>query len=182
VDQLRRTPDELLIGTVAALRTEKNLVRLIDAFAKLPIDMPARLVIVGDGVERQKLEQHAVGLGLGSDVLFTGTMARPEDVLGAFDVFALSSDTEQMPFSILEAMAAGLPIAAVDVGDVKEMVAPANRAFVVPQNAERLALAIATLLHSPKARRQIGAQNRAHVRHHYGQALMFQRYAALFDA
>ncbi len=178
---VRRTEDELVIGTVAALRPEKNLSRMIRAFARLPFERPARLVIVGDGVEREKLQILGDALSLGSRILFTGAMAQPERIIGAFDIFALSSDTEQMPFSILEAMAAGLPVAAVGVGDVAEMVSAENRAFIVPPSADRLAGAMATLLEDPARRAALGEGNRLHVRAHYDQDSMFRRYAALFD-
>ena len=68
--------------------------------------------------------------------MFTGDV-KPESVLGTFDVFALSSDTEQMPLALLEAMAASRAIAAVDVGDVSEIVAEENRKFVVPRDADQ---------------------------------------------
>ena len=87
----------------------------------LDTSLPVRLVIAGDGAERATLEQFAQELGISDRVVFTGHML-PEAVLGSFDVFALSSDTEQMPNAVLEAMAARLPVASVDVGDVKDMV------------------------------------------------------------
>lgn len=180
--QLRRRPDELLIGTVAALRGEKNIGRMIEAFAKVAVEQPARLIIVGDGVERGSLQRLADSRGLSDDVVFMGAMPNPERILGAFDIFALSSNTEQMPFSILEAMAAGLPIAAVDVGDVGDMVAPENRRLVAHQSVEGLAFSMAGLLRDSHLRAEIGQLNRAHVRRHYDQAEMFASYAALFDA
>ena len=90
----------------------------------------SHLVIVGDGAERRALESQALAMGLSNTVIFTGAIEDPARLLGAFDVFAISSDTEQMPISVLEAMAAGLPIAGVDVGDVKEMVSIENRQFI----------------------------------------------------
>ncbi len=180
---LRRHPGELLVGTVAALRAEKNLGRLVEAFARLNRDRvaPARLVIVGDGAERPRLEALAASLGLGDSVVFTGTLAAPERVLGTFDVFALSSDTEQMPYSVLEAMAAGLAVAAVAVGDVRDMVAPENRPLVVEPRAEALAGAMATLLSDRHGRKAIGEANARHVRRHYRDDQMFKRYGQLFD-
>jgi glycosyltransferase involved in cell wall biosynthesis len=180
--KLRRRPDELLVGTVAALRAEKNLSRLIAAFAQVNAKAPARLVIVGDGVERPKLEALVAEHGLGDSVVFTGPLRAPEHLLGALDLFALSSDTEQMPYSVLEAMGAGLPIASVDVGDVKEMVAPENRALVVPRTPEALAGAIEDLLHDQSRRVELGRANAARVRGHFSQETMFAAYGLLFDA
>ncbi len=78
-------------------------------------------------------------------------------------------------------MAAGLPIAAVDVGDIREMVAPENRPLIVHKSDEGLATAISALAHNPNIRGAIGQSNRDHVRHHYDQAMMFRRYGTLFD-
>ena len=128
-----RRPGELVIGTVAPLRPEKNIGRLIRVFADLDRSLDVRLVVAGDGGERRALEQLARELGIGDRVIFVGQVT-PETVLGAFDIFALSSDTEQMPNALLEAMAAGRAIAAVDVGDVKATVCDENRAFIVPRD------------------------------------------------
>jgi glycosyltransferase involved in cell wall biosynthesis len=178
---LRRNPGELLVGTVAALRPEKNLHRLIAAFARLRPDVNARLVVVGGGPERTALEQTVRQHNLGDAVLFTGPLAAPERVLAKLDLFALSSDTEQMPVSILEAMASGLAIATVDVGDVREMLSPANRPYVVPRDELALAGIVRTLLVDGAARRRIGNANRAHVAAAYDQARMFADWGRLFD-
>ena len=114
-----------VIGTVAALRAEKNLARLLRAFAA--VDQPARLVIVGDGPERPALEAWRASLGLAERVEFAGHIDDPAPIYAGFDVFALSSDTEQMPLSVIEAMAAGLPVATTDVGDVRAMLAARTR-------------------------------------------------------
>jgi glycosyltransferase involved in cell wall biosynthesis len=170
-----------VIGTVAALRAEKNLSRLLRAFRLLRDAMPARLVIVGDGPERAKLEALAGELGLAEDVRFTGHVAAPQALYAGFDVFALSSDTEQMPLSVLEAMGARLPVAATEVGDVRGMLDAANGAFVVPQNETALAGAMGTLLRDANLRHALGAANRARAERDYDQARMFASWAALFD-
>jgi glycosyltransferase involved in cell wall biosynthesis len=116
--RLRTKTSDITIGTVAGLRAEKNIGRLIRAFSAVYRDFPVRLVIVGDGPERKALEQLAQDLGVGSVIEFTGYLKDPLSSLVEFDVFALSSDTEQLPIAMLEAMACGMPVAATDVGDV----------------------------------------------------------------
>ncbi|MEQ1872063.1 MAG: glycosyltransferase [Vicinamibacterales bacterium] len=111
--------------------------------------------------ERGALERSVAAAGLAGDVTFTGYVEHPERILGAFDVFALSSDTEQMPLSILEAMAAGLAVATTDAGDIRHMLSAGNQAFVVPKSAPALAAALTKLLDAPDARATIGAANRA---------------------
>jgi glycosyltransferase involved in cell wall biosynthesis len=174
--------DRKIIGTVATLRPEKNIARLLRATAEVANRMPAALVIVGDGAERQALEAQALAIGLSEKVIFTGAAADPAKLLGAFDVFAISSDTEQMPMSVLEAMAAGLPIASVDVGDVKEMVSPENAPYVLGQDSKTLAAAILDLLSDADARRRIGAANRQRARKDYTLDCMARSYTNLFSA
>jgi glycosyltransferase involved in cell wall biosynthesis len=166
-----------VIGTVAALRPEKNLRRLIGAFARLRRDRPARLVIVGDGPERAALEHTAFALGVAQDVVFAGHTTMPERYLAAFDVFALSSDTEQMPISVLEAMASSLPVVATDVGDVRRMLSEANLAFVTAMDEAALAGALQAVLSANY--RAIGAANRAKAERAYGQDAMFYAHARL---
>jgi len=175
-----RRDDEIIVGTVAPLRPEKNLGRLLAAFARLD-DPPARLAIAGDGSERAALEAFADALGIADRVLFLGAVAEPQRALALFDIFTLSSDTEQMPMTVLEAMAAGLPIAAVDVGDIKHMVAPANRAFIVPRGDATLASALAGLVTDAGRRHALGRLNRAHVGAKYPFARMLEGYARLFE-
>jgi len=173
--------DRPIIGTVAALRREKNLARLIRCFAALPPELGTVLAIVGEGAERSALEALAGELGVRDRVVFAGALADPSRLLGAFDVFALSSDTEQMPFTLLEAMAAELPVAATAVGDVGVVVAADNAPFVVRREDEKgLTAALAILVGDAALRRSLGALNRRRVRDLFGQERMVATYANLF--
>lgn len=167
-----------VIGTVAALRPEKNLGRLLHAFAATT--RPARLVIAGDGPSRAGLEALAGELGLGERVRFTGYVAAPQTLYPGFDIVALSSDTEQMPMAVLEAMAAGLPVAATDVGDIRAMLAPENAALLTGLDAGALGAALDGLLADAGLRARLGAANRARAEAVYDQAAMFAAYEALF--
>lgn len=126
-------PHVLTIGTVAGLRPEKNISRLIKAFAKIRASQPARLVVVGGGAEQVALQDLAFQLGIAADVEFTGYLSNPLSRLIDFDLFALSSDTEQLPIAMLEAMACGIPVVATKVGDVADvMPLEAQRALSAP--------------------------------------------------
>jgi glycosyltransferase involved in cell wall biosynthesis len=177
-----RRPDELVIGTVAPLRPEKNIGRLLRVFATLDTSITARLVVAGEGVERPGLERLTGELGIADRVVFTGQVA-PETVLGTFDLFALSSDTEQMPNALLEAMAASRAVAAVNVGDVKTIVCQDNRDFVVARDdGPAFAGAISTLLRDPEKRRTLGVRNRERVVDAFSQERMFAAYLEIFAA
>ncbi|MBW6397543.1 glycosyltransferase [Roseomonas sp. HJA6] len=177
VDRPRDT-GEVVIGTVAALRPEKNLARLIRAVGRLGPEL--RLVIVGGGGERPALEALVADKGMAARVTFAGHQTDPAPLYAGFDIFALSSDTEQMPLSVLEAMAAALPVAATDVGDVAEMLAPENRPFVVPCHDAALADALDALARDAKARRNIGAANRRRAEEDFNEAGMVAAWGELF--
>jgi glycosyltransferase involved in cell wall biosynthesis len=171
---------EIVVGTVAPLRPEKNIGRLIEAFSRVVDDPRLRLVIAGDGPERPRLEQITAERGLAHRVKFLGHTSRPEEVLTEFDIFALSSDTEQIPNTVLEAMATGLPIAAVDVGDVRIMVAPENRPYIVPRDdAAGLSRSLSQLAAAPLVRLNLGVANRQQVEKYFRQEMMFQHYERL---
>jgi glycosyltransferase involved in cell wall biosynthesis len=177
-----RRPGELVVGTVAPLRPEKNVGRLLRIFATLDPSPPARLLIAGDGIERPVLQQLAGDLGIAERVIFTGQVA-PEQVLGTFDIFALSSDTEQMPNALLEAMAASRPVAAVNVGDVKSIVCEENRNFIVERDdGPAFAGAITKLLHDHEQRRALGRKNHERVVSEFSQERMFAAYSEIFGA
>src|SRR5690606_14357267 len=120
---------ELWVGTLAGLRKVKNLPALVRAFSRLPHEW--QLVIAGEGPERAAIVAEAERLGIEDRVHLPGFVADPAKLAGLFDIFALSSTSEQFPISVVEAMAAGLPVASPMVGDVAAMVAEENLDFLV---------------------------------------------------
>jgi L-malate glycosyltransferase len=181
VARLGATAGQLIIGSLGGLRPEKNLARLIRVFAALPSGLPARLVIVGEGPAMASLTALTSALGVADRVALMGSIDRPERLLGFFDVFALTSDTEQMPYSIIEAMATGLPIVATDVGDVRDMLAEDSRHLVRPINDETgFTAALTRLLDDGEERKRLGAANRNRVRMQFTIDKMVDAYDALF--
>ncbi|HKR25499.1 MAG TPA: glycosyltransferase, partial [Allosphingosinicella sp.] len=132
---LERRPGEVVIGTVAGLRAVKNLPRLVRAFASMG-HKAARLVIVGEGPESERIAAEARARGVAARLLMPGFLADPARWLGHFDIFALSSDSEQFPISLVEAMAAGLPAVATAVGDVGAIVSEDNAPLIVDPEDE----------------------------------------------
>lgn len=172
-----RADGEIVVGSVAGLRLVKNLPRLVRAVAAT--GKALRLVIVGEGPERAAIEAEAARLGVA--LTLPGFRAEPHRYVGLFDLYAISSDSEQFPISLVEAMAAALPVAATDVGDITAMVAPENRPFVVPRGDEAaLAGAIAALVADPALRAQLGAANRAKAVAEYDEQVMIARYGGLY--
>jgi glycosyltransferase involved in cell wall biosynthesis len=173
--------DVPIIGAVGGLRVEKNPHRLLEAFSLVTAKGPAQLVIVGDGPLMRVLKESAEARGLSGHIVFTGSSPTPERFLPLFSVFALSSDTEQMPLSILEAMAASRAVAATDVGDISAMLAEQNRPFVTPRDARALSAAILALLEDPKKAGAIGRANRTRALGVYDQDKMFAAHRMLLD-
>lgn len=175
---LVRTPGKLLVGTLAGLRPVKNLPRLVRAVAAHRDRL--QLVIVGEGPERETILAEAKSYGL-DDLCMPGFMTEPSGFLGLFDLFALSSDSEQFPISLVEAMAAGLAAVATDVGDVAAMVAQENRPFVVPANDEAaFATALRSLAGDAALRAAVGSANRRKAERSFNETGMIGAYARLY--
>jgi len=168
------------VVTVAPLRPEKRLDLLLEAVARA--EVPVELVVVGDGPERARLQARARRHDLLRRVRFVGAVDDPRPWLARAQLFALSSDTEQMPLALLEAMAAGLPVVARAVGDVRSMVAPPNRPYIVAGEApDALARALAALAASPDLRAELGRANRRRCRRLFGLERMIDAYLGLFE-
>jgi len=175
----QRRDGEIVIGTLAGLRAVKNLPQLVRAVAAL--DRPVRLVIVGEGPERAAIEAEAARLGIADRLLMPGFLKNPARYVGLFDIFALSSDSEQQPISVMEAMAAGLPVAAPMVGDVAHMVAPDNAILLGEPGSEAgLIDNLRRLAEDPALRTALGNANRAKAEAEFDERLMLERYAALY--
>ncbi|MBA4161547.1 MAG: glycosyl transferase family 1 [Novosphingobium sp.] len=176
---LAKQPGELWLGTLAGLRAVKNLPRLVRAFAAMPSEW--QLVIVGEGPERGAILAEAARLGLQGRVHLPGFAPDPAAVVGLFDLFALSSDSEQFPISVVEAMAAGLAVVSPAVGDVAAMVAAENAAWIVPPPGDdTLGAALAGAAADPARRAAVGAANRARALADYDEAAMLAAYRATY--
>jgi len=153
-----------VVVAVARLVPIKNLALLIEAVAPLRVRLPAtHLLIVGDGPARGELRARAAELGVIDFVTFAGSVAQAD--LPAFyrtaDVFALSSDFDNSPNVLLEAMASGLPVVSTDVGGVREFVTDGlGGSLVPPGRAVAFANALASYLMQPDRAQAAGAHNR----------------------
>ncbi len=177
--RLVKQKGEFWIGTLAGLRKVKNLTALVRACAELPEEW--QLVIAGEGPERETILAEAAARGIEHRVHLPGFVAEPGKAVGLFDVFALSSHSEQSPISVIEAMAAGLAVAAPRVGDIGAMVATDNGPFLTaPGNEAELAKAIQALAADPMLRKRIGAANRAKAAAEFDEHTMIERYRALY--
>ena len=172
---------EKWVGTLAGLRPVKNLTALVRAVSHLPEDW--QLVIVGEGTEGEAIRDAADEAGIAHRVHLPGFVSNPKAFLALFDIFALSSHSEQFPLSVVEAMAAGLPVAAPAVGDIASMVAKENAHYIArPNDEDSLGEALRALSLDADLRAQIGAANRAKARAQYDEAKMIASYRRLYDS
>ncbi|MFC3580300.1 glycosyltransferase family 4 protein [Sphingomonas hylomeconis] len=176
----KRKPGEIVVGTLAGLRAVKDLPLLVRAVGGCSSRI--RLVIVGEGPERQTILDAAENMGIDDALVLPGFLSAPHRFVGLFDILALSSKSEQFPIAVIEGMAAGLPIVAPPVGDVPYMVAAENAPFI-PQRSGEVPLrdAIEALARDPALRKTVGAANQAKAVAEYDENIMIARYAALYE-
>ncbi len=173
-----------IVGAVGRLTRQKNYDLLIEAAQRVCRRMPeVRVVIVGEGQERQRLERNIKNLGMHAHVLLPGY--RPDVmawVLG-FDVFAMSSDWEGLPYSLLEAMACRRPIVATAVGGVSEAVrTDIDGVLTPPGDAGALADAlIACLRASVTDRREMGESARRRIEQRFSRRRMLAAVQDLYE-
>jgi glycosyltransferase involved in cell wall biosynthesis len=152
-------PGVLAIGSVADITPGKRPSDLVIAARPL-LEDGARLFIAGAELDAAEAARtRAAGQGLGVELL--GRRTDVPELLAAFDVFALASEREEMPVAILEAMAAGLPVVAVQTGGIPEMVAEGRTGFLVPaRDTAALGERLRRLAADPALRTRLGAAGR----------------------
>lgn len=178
-------PGSVLLGNVARLDKVKDQASLLAALALLgnETDQPCRLIIAGEGSQRTALEQQIDQLGLGETVRLLGDRQDVPALLAECDVFVLSSIAEGMPVTLMEAMAAGLPVVATDVGGVASVVEDGVTGTLVPAGDVRaMADALKTYAADATLRRRHGDAGYARAAHHFSLDAMVADYVALYDA
>ncbi len=174
-------PHQLTIGTVAGLRPEKNIARLIKAFAAVRARQSARLVVVGGGPELAALQALAISVGIAEDVEFTGYLTDPISRLIEFDLFALSSDTEQLPIAMLEAMACGIPVVATRVGDVAHIMPTVSQSALAEPTDESFTKGLLAVVQHRTAWQEWAIAGQLAAKEFYGLEDMQSQWRQLFD-
>jgi glycosyltransferase involved in cell wall biosynthesis len=182
--QYRITDKELCLGTIARFDPIKNHSMMLHAF-KLVLDngVAAKLVIVGDGEERQNIENTIKDLCLEQSVILTGYESKPQNLLAMMDVYLLSSLSEGTSMTLLEAMSIGKPCVVTDAGGNPEIIEHEQVGLVTPNdNAAAFAQAIINLADNPAMMKGFGAEAKKRFERSFSLKNMNQAYQKLYLA
>lgn len=174
----------VLIGAVAELTRNKGIDTLVRAAAILSRTHEAntwRIIVLGEGEERSQLEKIISQAGLTDSFALAGFFPDADRIVSAFDIFVLPSYKEGLPYAIMEAMAAGVPVVASRVGGVPDLIRDRmNGLLVPPGDPEALAHALGELIHHPGTRRVLADVSRQRLRNEFGIAAMLRQTIGLY--
>ena len=173
--------DAFVVGIVARLSAEKAHEVLLAAFAEFATTHPdSQLVVVGGGSREEELRTLAGDLGIADRVLFAGLRRDAADLFPAFDVACLSSHHEASPIVVIEAMAAGVPVVATDVGAVHDLLTDHGEGVLVPPgDSTAMATALAELADDPHLCARLGAAARDRAEREFSVELSSRAYENL---
>lgn len=172
--------DELLLGHASNMRPVKRVGDVVEVFARIAEQRPARLVMLGDGPDRQRAEEELERRGLGARALFLGAQEAPENVLPALDWLLLPSAGESFGLAALEAMACGVPVAGYLAGGLPEVVEDGVTGRLVGAN-DVVALAAAVQSTRDEAHMLMRNAARARVLEHFAMERIVPRWEALYE-
>lgn len=172
-----------LIGCVANLRAGKGHDDLLMAATRIIQEFPmAHFVMIGDGDLHDELVAQTTSLGIADHVHWLGYRSDAAKLQTAFDVAVLASLAEGLPNSVMEAMVAGVPVVATEVGGVPELIAHEDTGYLVPASQpERLAERIIFTLKHPDESARVGLHGQQFVRDRFGMRRMVQEVEALYE-
>jgi glycosyltransferase involved in cell wall biosynthesis len=179
--QLGISAEQFVVGTVARLDAVKDLGTLLQAAALMRAESAIHVVIIGDGPERTALEHESEKLDLGNRVRFLGRRDDAREWLWACDAYVNCSISEGVSLTILEAMAASLPIVATRVGGTPEVVDETCARLVPARNPTAVAEAIVAFFHDPNGRQSFGRRARQRLEERFTIDRMVNEYASTYQ-
>jgi len=179
--------DIIIVGIVGRLVPVKNHKMFLEAAnllsGLLEDKFKIKYLIVGDGEERQSLEEYAKKLGLGDDAIFCGWREDTADIYSDLDIAGLTSLNEGTPVALIEALAAGRPVVATNVGGVADVVKDGvNGYLVAPADVQAFALRLADLVKDSAKRSEFGFSGRQMVRERFSRERLVRDMSKLYEA
>jgi L-malate glycosyltransferase len=172
---------EPILMHASNFRAIKNVEHVVKVFARVAREVPAALLMVGDGPERVLAERAAQKLGVDSRVHFVGNQEHIEELMAMADIFLLPSDSESFGLGALEAMSVGVPVVATSVGGPREFVEDGVTGYLArPHDLARMVRVCLDLIRHPAARRAMGRRARALVIRNFHVDKVVRRYEALY--
>lgn len=183
-EELGILPTDLVVGTVGRMVPIKNQASLIRSFSEVLKHIPgAKLLLIGDGPLRSKLEEIALSIVAKSSIVFAGQRDDVDKVLKIMHIFVLPSLSEGMSNVILEAMAAGLPVIASNVGDNNKLVKNNDTGKILDSlDIQDISNAIIDLLSNKEKAKKMGARGKEYVVQHYSLDKMVKEYEEMYLA
>jgi len=183
-NELGISEDAVIVGTAVRFYPQKGIRHLIEAIPTILKAYPkTRFLLVGDGVERQMLEQMAEATGIKEHIFFTGFRRDIARLIGAMDIYVLPSLWEGLPLALIEALMAKKAIVATDVGGNTEMIEDGRTGFIVPpQNSGLLAERLIALISSERLRDEFAENGYMYAKKHFALTTMVSDYERLYSS
>jgi glycosyltransferase involved in cell wall biosynthesis len=182
--KLQLDADAIVLGTIARFDPIKNHQMMLEAFSLVVQQVPnAKLIIVGDGEERQNIEGKIKALSLSDRVILTGYHAQPAPYLANMDIFLLSSLSEGTSMTLLEAMSLSKPCVVTDAGGNPEIIEDKFNGYVTPNNnATAFAAAIIELCQSPEKNQRMGDNAQIRFQQRFSVKTMSDRFKSIYQS
>ena len=173
--------DEKLLVHISNFRPVKRVLDVVEIFHRVHREVPSRLLLVGDGPERPKVEQHCRDIGICNAITFIGNLPLVEEVLVGADLFLLPSETESFGLAALEALSCEVPVIATAVGGLPEVVRHGENGFLLPVgDVEAMASSALELLEDDEMRERFGRAGRRWVVDQFDQKTIVERYRRVY--
>jgi len=175
-------PDERILLHISNFRPVKRVFDVVRILERVSREVPAVLLMLGEGPERASAQALARRLGVQDRVRFLGTQERVEELAGIADVFLLPSELESFGLSALEAMACGVPVVGSDAGGLPELVAHGETGFLLPVgDIEGMSARVLEILKDDATRRRMGRLARERAEAHFGSDAIVSRYERFYE-
>jgi N-acetyl-alpha-D-glucosaminyl L-malate synthase BshA len=175
-------PGERLVVHISNFRPVKRVLDVVEVFQRIRREVPSRLLMVGDGPERGKVEQFCRENSICGSITFVGSLPLIEEVLVGADLFLLPSESESFGLSALEALACEVPVICTSAGGLPEVVLEGENGHLLPVgDVDGMAAAAVGLLKDEPRRRAFGEAGRRRAVTVFGQDRIVERYRAIYD-
>jgi len=173
---------ERLLVHISNFRPVKRVLDVVEVFERVHRELPSRLLMVGDGPDRPKVEQYCREHGICGDITFVGSLPLVEEVLVGADLFLLPSESESFGLAALEALACEVPVVATTIGGIPEVVTDGENGYLRPVgDVAGMAEAALRLLRDDDRRRRFGRAGRERAVRSFSQDAVVARYREIYQ-